>query len=186
MKATVLTSRSRSSRPNDRQRTAPSRARHSLARVQKSHQPSVFSSTLQKTNLWLKELGESLHWPDHHKAYHGLRAVLHALRDRLPVSEAAHLGAQLPMLIRGFYYEEWKPNSTPVKFKTAQEFYDAVKGNLTIHQDINPKRLTEAVLRLLARHLGPEELQKLQAMFPLHLREIWRGAEQTVDLSEYV
>ena len=31
------------------------------------------------------------------------RAVLHTLRDRLTVGGAADLGAQLPMLIRGFY-----------------------------------------------------------------------------------
>jgi uncharacterized protein (DUF2267 family) len=31
--------------------------------------------------------------------------VLHALRDRLTVEEASDLAAQLPMLIRGLYYE---------------------------------------------------------------------------------
>lgn len=152
----------------------------------KSHQPDVFGTTLAKTNLWLEQMSDALHWDDHHKAYHGLRAVLHALRDRLPVPEAVHLGAQLPMLGRGFYYDGWKPTSTPVKFKTAQEFYDAVKANFTADQNINPKRLTEAVLRLLTRHITPGELAKLRSIFPPHLREIWLGAEQTVDLSEYV
>ena len=67
----------------------------------KSHQPDVFGTTLAKTNLWLEQMSDALHWDDHHKAYHGLRAVLHALRDRLPVPEAVHLGAQLPMLYAG-------------------------------------------------------------------------------------
>jgi uncharacterized protein (DUF2267 family) len=152
----------------------------------KTHQPEVFGTTLAKTNLWVKEVSDTLHWDDHQKAYHGLRAVLHALRDRLPVAEAAHLGAQLPMLVRGFYYDEWKPASTPVKFKTAQDFYDAVKRNFAADQNVNPKRLAEAVLGLLGRHLAPGELEKLQSIFPPHLREIWPGAEQTVHLSEYV
>lgn len=152
----------------------------------KSHQPDVFGTTLAKTNLWVKQLSDALHWEDHHKAYHGLRAVLHPLRDRLPVAEAAHLGAQLPMLVRGFYYDEWKPTATPVKLKTAQEFYDAVKANFAADQNVNPKRLTEAVTRLLTRHLAPGELEKLQSILPSHLREIWAGADQTLDLSEYV
>jgi uncharacterized protein (DUF2267 family) len=83
----------------------------------KSHQPQVFGSTLEKTNRWVNEISDLLHWDDHHKAYHGLRAVLHVLRDRLPVPEAAHLGAQLPMLVRGFYYDNWKPAATPIKIK---------------------------------------------------------------------
>ena len=56
-----------------------------------------------------------------------------------------------PMLVRGFYYEDWKPASTPVKFKTAQEFYDAVKGNFASDQNVNPMRLTQAVLQGLSQ-----------------------------------
>jgi uncharacterized protein (DUF2267 family) len=152
----------------------------------KSHQPEVFETTLQKTNLWIKEISDLLHWDDHHKAYHGLRAVLRALRDRLPVPEAAHLGAQLPMLVRGFYYDNWKPASTPVKMKTAQEFYDAVKKNFAADQNVNPMRLSHAVMQVLARNLSPGELEKLAEIFPPHLREIWSESKQNIDLSDYV
>jgi uncharacterized protein (DUF2267 family) len=61
----------------------------------------VFDRTLQETNVGLKELMEDLHCDDRQKAYLALRAVLHALRDRLPVHEAVQLGAQLPLLVRG-------------------------------------------------------------------------------------
>jgi uncharacterized protein (DUF2267 family) len=151
----------------------------------KTHQPEVFDTTLQKTNLWVKEVSDALHWDDHHKAYHGLRAVLHALRDRLPVPEAAHLGAQLPMLVRGMYYEDWKPAATPVKIKTAQEFYNAVKTNFAADQNVNPMRLTQAVLQVVAKNLSPGELEKLRGIFPPHLREIWTNSEATVDLSDF-
>ncbi len=150
-----------------------------------THQPEVFDTTLQKTNLWVKELSDLLHWDDYHKAYHGLRAVLHALRDRLPVPEAAHLGAQLPMLVRGFYYDCWKPAHTPVKIKTAQDFYDAVREHFATDRNVNPMRLTQAVLQVLARNISPGELEKLRAIFPPRLREIWAESE-TADLSDYV
>jgi uncharacterized protein (DUF2267 family) len=64
----------------------------------------VFDTTVQKTNNWLNDLMQVLRWPDKHKVYLALRTTLHALRDRLTVEEVAHLGAQLPMLIRGFRY----------------------------------------------------------------------------------
>jgi hypothetical protein len=67
----------------------------------KSHQPEVFGTTLEKTNRWVNQISDLLHWDDHHKANHGLRAVLHVLRDRLPAPEAAHLGAQRPIFSLG-------------------------------------------------------------------------------------
>jgi hypothetical protein len=74
----------------------------------------VFDTTFQETNRWLKELMERLGTYDRHHAYSILRAVLHALRDRIGPANAVHLGAQLPMLIRGLYYEGWHMG-TPTK-----------------------------------------------------------------------
>jgi uncharacterized protein (DUF2267 family) len=136
-------------------------------------QPDVFETTLQKTNSWVKQISDLLSWDDHHKAYHGLRAVLHALRDRLPLIEAVHLGAQLPMLVRGFYYEGWKPSAMPVKVKTPQEFYELVQQNFTAERNVNRMRLTEAVMTVLHAHLSPGEVEKLRAIFPQDLRAIW-------------
>jgi len=149
----------------------------------KSHQPEVFLTTLEKTNRWVNEICDLLHWDDRHKAYHGLRAVLHALRDRLPVPEAAHLGAQLPMLIRGMFYEDWKPAAAPIKIKTAQEFYDLVQRHFRADRNVNPMRLTEAVLKMLSTNTSPGELEKVLGIFPPELRALW-PARETVDLSD--
>ena len=75
----------------------------------------AFDSTIQTTNVWLNDILDRLGWQNHYRAYHALRAVLHALRDRLGVDQAAALGAQLPMMIRGFYYEGWHPAGTPAE-----------------------------------------------------------------------
>lgn len=52
----------------------------------------VFDRTLQTTNTWLNEIGERI-GPDRQLAWHVLGAVLHALRDRVPLDLAAHVGA---------------------------------------------------------------------------------------------
>jgi len=144
--------------------------------IDRTDEPDVFETTLQKTNGWVKEISDLLRWGDHHKAYHGLRAVLHALRDRLPLNEAVHLGAQLPMLVRGFYYEGWKPSATPVKIKTLQEFYELVRQNFTADRNVNPVRLTEAVMAVLSANISPGELEKLRGIFPQELRVLWPDA----------
>src|SRR5689334_7840642 len=82
----------------------------------------VFDTTVQKTHRWLNELMQLLGWGDKEKAYLALRATLHALRDRLTVEEAAQLSAQLPMLVRVFYFEGWNPTSKPKKERHEEEF----------------------------------------------------------------
>ena len=83
---------------------------------------AAIESSIHTTNTWLKELMEELGWDDRQRAYRALAVVLHALRDRLSVAEAADLGAQLPMLVRGLYYEGWTPKGKPIKERKREDF----------------------------------------------------------------
>ncbi|SDR63470.1 Uncharacterized conserved protein [Rhizobiales bacterium GAS113] len=63
----------------------------------------VVHETLHKTNIWLREIAQALDC-DRHRAYQALRAVLHCLRDRLIIDEAAppwrpapHAGSRYPL-----------------------------------------------------------------------------------------
>ena len=89
----------------------------------------VFDTTVQESNLWLKDVMERIGTDDRHRAYSTLRAVLHALRDRLGPANASHLGAQLPMLLRGLYYEGWHMTGTPSKERHEIEFLGTLRKN---------------------------------------------------------
>src|SRR6266851_4782007 len=83
----------------------------------------VFDTTVQKTNIWLKDIMQALGWEDRHKAYVALRITLHALRDRLTPEEASQLGAQLPMLIRGLYYEAGHQPGSQTRYGIKRPFW---------------------------------------------------------------
>jgi CBS domain-containing protein len=134
----------------------------------------VLDSTIQKTHEWLKDITDGLGFPNQRAAFAGLRAVLHTLRDRLPRENVAELGAQLPMLIRGMFYEGWDPQREPSKVRHQQEFFDLVAAQLKEHAELrNPRRITRIVLGVLAKHLSPGEKEKVLLTLPAELRELW-------------
>lgn len=132
----------------------------------------AFDSTIHKTNAWLNDLMARLGSHDRHEAYHALRTVLHVLRDRLTVEEAVQFGAQLPMLIRGFYYEGWNPAGKPNKLNK-QEFLTAVRDNLRPTQPPDPEEVTRAVLAVLVHHVSPGEVGNIKNILPKALRDLW-------------
>jgi uncharacterized protein (DUF2267 family) len=133
----------------------------------------LFSNTLQKTHIWLKDLAAELRWEDQHRAYLALRATLHALRDRLTVEEAAHLGAQLPMLVRGFYYEGWSPAGKPVKERHKEEFCAHVQESFQKEKDSDAEKIVRGVFSMLSRRITEGEIEDIKHIMPPELRELW-------------
>jgi uncharacterized protein (DUF2267 family) len=135
-------------------------------------------ATVHKTHEWLAELSSEVGWKDRHKAYSALRAVLHALRDRLPINQAAALGAQLPVLVRGVYYDGWRPSDVPLRVRHKEDFIDLVREELDRNQAITdePERVVRAVLGLLCRH-NEAEMRKIASSFPRELQVIFPFGE---------
>jgi uncharacterized protein (DUF2267 family) len=133
----------------------------------------VFQTTLSKTNHWLNDLAKELAWQDRHTAYVALRATLHALRDRLSVAEAVQLGAQLPMLIRGFYYEDWVPSGKPLKERHKEQFLAHIKHACGRADMPDPEQVAWAVFRVLAKRISTGEIEDVRHMLPAEVRELW-------------
>ena len=135
----------------------------------------VFDTTVQQTNLWLKDLTERLGLDRKH-AYKVLSAALHAVRDRIGPDNAVHLGAQLPMLMRGLYYEGWQPAGTPTKIRHVQDFLDYVSGDVFRGLGVDPEKAVRAVFEVMTKRLDPGEVEKLIKLFPDELRRLWPAA----------
>jgi uncharacterized protein (DUF2267 family) len=133
----------------------------------------VFDTTLQKTSVWLNGVMEEMGWEDRHRAYSVLRAVLHALRDRLIVDEAVNLGAQLPMLSRGFYYEGWRPEGRPFKYRHKEEFFAQVAKTLPGMEQAELERAVRAVFKVLSSQVTGGEIAQVRDQLPAEVREFW-------------
>jgi uncharacterized protein (DUF2267 family) len=133
----------------------------------------TFDKTVQESNLWLKDLMERLNTNDRHHAYSTLRAVLHALRDRIGSENAAHLGAQLPMLLRGLFYEGWDPTGKPSKERHEAAFLAHIAKELPRADEKEIEQGVYVALDVLTKHIDRGTAVKLASMFPLELRKFW-------------
>jgi uncharacterized protein (DUF2267 family) len=132
----------------------------------------VFDTTVQQTNLWLKDLMARIPTADRHDAYQLLRATLHAFRDRIGPENAVHLGAQLPMLIRGFYYEGWQPAKPPAKTRHLDDFLNSIEEDAGrgLGSDIGSK--VKAVFAVIASRIDAQEIEKLRKVLPAELKPL--------------
>ena len=136
-------------------------------------QVAMLDHTVQQTNLWLKRLVRDHQFRDRPQAYTALRAVLHALRDRLTPAQAVHLGAQLPTLVRGIYYEGWRMTDTPSRERSAEDFAEHVAFELPPGFPRDPARTAEAVFQVLGAEIDPGEMAKVGRALPAALRKLW-------------
>lgn len=134
---------------------------------------SAFQKTFEKSSAWIQELNQLLAWDSEQKAYLGLRSVFHALRNRLTVEEAADFAAQLPMLLRGLFYEGYKPHGQPLKEKHLDQFLAHVAEYFPKETPEDVQRITKAVFQLIQKHVPAGEVKDIKANLPAELRQLW-------------
>jgi uncharacterized protein (DUF2267 family) len=142
----------------------------------------VFDKTLQTTHIWLNEITEAI-GPDKQVAWHVLGAVLRTLRDRVPLQVAVHLGAELPLLVRGLYYDQWRASDQPERYRTRDEFLGRVAEQLRATRPIDPADATRAVFGVLNRHVPEGQLRKVREALPEDVRALWSEPAQGSELS---
>jgi uncharacterized protein (DUF2267 family) len=132
---------------------------------------SAFDQSLNTTFEWLRDVQEEMGFDDEQRAFRVLRGVLHALRDRLTIEEAADFAAQLPMLLQGVYYHGWTPRGKPEKIRSREEFLDRVAENLLREHD--PAEATQAVFTVLEKRMSGGEIEDIKRILPEPIRDLW-------------
>ena len=131
----------------------------------------TIDATVQKTHEWIARIAESMHM-EKRDASKCLRAVLQTLRDHLPTDLPVHFGAQLPMLVRGLYYEGWEPSKVPIKM-SPEEFLAVVQSRSIADRVIDPVEIVQNVLEIVTSHVSGGEMHKEMNAFPRDIQSLF-------------
>lgn len=140
-------------------------------------EPPIIDRSAQQAHAWLSRIAQELGVEDHRDAYRALRGVLHTVRDRLTVEEAAQLAAQLPTLIRGIYYEGWKPSRVPETYDDVESFLERVNDTGRLNGRTQASIATQAVAKVLASNVSPGEFKDVLGMLPESLRPLLNASD---------
>lgn len=136
--------------------------------------PRIVPQSVEKMHAWLNDVAEAMGTEDREYAYHALRAVLHTLRDRLPVNEAAQLASQLPTMVRGVFYEGWKPSRAPLTYRDVDALLERVGADMGA-AETQASFAVAAVSKVLAERVSPGELEDVRAALPADLRKLFEA-----------
>jgi uncharacterized protein (DUF2267 family) len=128
--------------------------------------------SVAKTREWIVETATELGTDDQRAAYRALKAVLHAVRDRIAVNECAQLAAQLPLVLRGAYYEDWVPSRVPETYRDREEFLRRIIRDAKLAGQTEASYAAAAVVTVVSRHVSPGELEDVMRGLPTDVREL--------------
>lgn len=135
----------------------------------------LFDKANQHAAAWVKDMMFELGTRDSAKALHALRAGLQALRERLGLNEAAHLSAQLPLLMRGYFFEGWDPRSKPPRIRHREDFLALVRTRYAPRHDLAAQEVVSALFKVMARHVSTGELTGVMMSLPEELVSLVDG-----------
>lgn len=133
----------------------------------------ILDESVHQANVWINEVNERTGWDNKQRAYRLLRAVLHAIRDHLSPDTAAQLAAQMPIFVRGVYYEGWDPSRTPVRERSRSGFIERIQADFESDPMGDAEAAIGAVLDLLDHRISEGEMENLRRSFSRDIRGLF-------------
>ncbi len=133
----------------------------------------VLDRTWQKAHEWVNELRDRLDWSSDRDTLRLLRITLHQIRDRVHVNEVAQFSAQLPILIRGMFFEGWQPNLVPLPERRASDLIQAIEHHVGDVIEYRGQQDIVTVFKFLNARISAGEVNDIRANLPEDIRALW-------------
>lgn len=135
----------------------------------------ILENNIHQAMDWIYAIEEACHWDEENqkKAFAILRAVLHELRKLLPLEKAAQLSAQLPLIIRGIFFENWRPHVVVSQEIKKGDFLASIAKALYPYQNIDPEETVRSVFHVLKEKLPAGTLEDILKNMPKEIQELY-------------
>lgn len=77
------------------------------------------------------------------------------------------------MLVRGIYWESYRPAGKPEKHRSRDEFLQKVQQHLELTPPMNAEDAARAVFAAMAQHVSAGELEEVKQMVPEGVRTLF-------------
>lgn len=133
-----------------------------------------FGASLETTREWIDDLMETLRTDNEPQACRALRITLHELREHMTNEEVADFSAQLPQLLRGVFFEGWRPTGKPVKRRSLTELLERLyEQSPDCENTEQVEVMVRDVFEFLCRHISAGEIRHIVTGLPKELRTLW-------------
>lgn len=137
-----------------------------------------FNQYASEGNRFLNEYSKAMNLGNNtEKAGRILVAILHALRDIIPIQESFQFMAQLPMFIKGAYVQGWSNKKKKLRIKRMSEFIDLVRqhdGAAAVNDFEYSEEVAEQYIKTtfiyLRRYVSLGELEDIRDSLPKELK----------------
>ncbi|MFW5808002.1 MAG: DUF2267 domain-containing protein [Spirochaetota bacterium] len=132
----------------------------------------ALETTVHKTNQWLNDTEQALHLDSRVNAYNLLRATLHLIRDRIDVGEALDFAAQLPLLLKGVYFDGFTLHDAPKKARSDEELMIMFESEVCESITIQPNDAIAGVLSVIRKHIDRGQFEHVMGQMPGQIRNL--------------
>jgi len=131
-----------------------------------------FEKYAEEGNRFINEVANELGINDRRQALRVTKAVLHAVRDRLPATDSIEFAQGLPLVLKGVYFDQYDISKTPVSIKSSEEFIDFIREKDrfgAINDFQSPREVVSClrtVFRVLEHRLDRGQVEQIAAQLP--------------------
>lgn len=140
--------------------------------------PSILNKNVATFQSWLREIADYVGDDDDlSRSLASLKGTLHEIRDHLPIELAANLSEQLPLILRGIFFEGWNPHHTAFNERKLEDFLEAIYGRFSNeYPGMDPSKYALAVFDTLSRHVSKGIIDKITKVLPKQIRDFLNQA----------